>query len=124
MCAPLDQQSKQFGSGATVTLVNLTPTGRWQFRVPRITAPLRLIFEDRVEERSVEPDTVVLEPDIKRLTLKARVTERVVRNRAKLREIVFGHVSPAWLIASRRGKTYVNYKGGDGTLPKRAVWMP
>jgi hypothetical protein len=124
MCAPLDQQSERLGSGSIVTLVNLTPTGQWQFRVPSITAPMQLIFDDRIEERSVEPDTIIVEPDLKRLTLKARLAEQIVCNRPKLREIVIGHVSPVWLNARLKRKEYLNLKRGDGTLSARPVWTP
>lgn len=124
LCAPADQQLPALEPGAAFTLVNLTPDGRWQFRLPRIAAPLRLIFEDRVEETAFEPDTVLIEPDLRRVTLKARRAFVSRRNVPGLREIVFGHVSPVWLSARRKRKAYLNPLGGDGTLTDRPTWAP
>ena len=47
----------------------------------------------------------------------------VSRNTPALREIVFGHVTPAFLVARRKRKTYLSPRGGDGTVD-RAVWQP
>ncbi|TGQ96245.1 DUF2169 domain-containing protein, partial [Mesorhizobium sp. M4B.F.Ca.ET.200.01.1.1] len=70
MCAPADQQLAGIGDGEDITVIGMTASGRWDFRVPRITAPLRLIYDDRVEENAFKPDTVLIEPDLKRVTLK------------------------------------------------------
>jgi hypothetical protein len=124
LCAPVDQQAPALAPGETVTLVNLTPDGRWQFRLPRVMAPLRLIFDDRVEEAAFLPDTVLIEPDLRRVTLKARRAFVTRRNVPALREIAFGHVSPVWLNARRKGKAYVSPLGGDGTLRDLPTWAP
>ena len=124
LCAPADQQLPALAPGATVSLVNLTPDGRWDFRLPRIAAPLRLVFDDRVEDTAFAPDTVLIEPDLRRVTLKARLAFVTPRNVPKLREIVFGHVSPVWLNARRKRKAYLNPLGGDGTLRELQTWLP
>ncbi|MDX8467175.1 DUF2169 domain-containing protein [Mesorhizobium sp. VK23B] len=124
LCAPADQQMPQFNGREDVSLVGLTPTGRWDFRLPRVVAPLRLIFDDRVEERAFRADTVIIEPDLWRVTLKARLSLVTRRNAPALREIVFGHVSPVLLSALRKRKTYLNPLGSDGTLHHRPVWQP
>lgn len=124
LCAPPDQQAPGLAPGQTVTLVNLTADGHWQFRLPRIGAPLRLIFDDRVEATGFAPDTALIEPDLRRVTLKARRAFVTRRNAPALREIVFGHVSPVWVNARRRGKTYLNPLGGDGTLTDLPTWAP
>jgi hypothetical protein len=124
LCAPPDQQLPALAPGEVFTLVNLTADGRWQFRLPRIAAPLRLIFDDRVEETAFAPDTVLIEPDLRRVTLKARRAFVTQRNVPALREIVFGHVSPVWLNARRKRKAYLNPLGGDGTLTDVPTWAP
>ncbi|QKD05233.1 DUF2169 family type VI secretion system accessory protein [Mesorhizobium loti] len=124
LATPPDQQLPQLAGGEEVALVGLTPTGRWNFRLPRIVAPVRLIFDDRIEERSFAADTVIIEPDLWRITLKARLSFVTLRNAAALREIVFGHVSPVWLSARRKRKAYLNPLGGDGTLGNYPVWLP
>ena len=124
LCAPADQQAPALPPGAVATLVNLTPDGRWDFALPRIAAPLRLVFDDRVEEAAFAPDTVLIEPGIRRVTLKARRAFVTRRNAPALREIVFGHLSPVWLNARRKRKAYVSRLGGDGTLTDRPTWLP
>jgi hypothetical protein len=124
LCAPADQHLAQFSGREQISLVGLTPTGRWDFRLPHVVAPLRLIYEDRIEDRAFRADTVIIEPDIWRITLKARLSFVTRRNAPALREIVFGHVSPALLVARRKRKAYFNQRGGDGTLRDRPVWQP
>jgi hypothetical protein len=122
LAAPQDQQAAALPPGTVATLINLTPEGRWEFRLPRIAAPVRLIFDDRVEETEFAPDTVLIEPELKRVTLKARRAFITRRNAPALREIAFGHVSPVWLNARRKRKAYLNPLGGDGTLTDRPTW--
>jgi hypothetical protein len=124
LCAPADQHLPQFSGREDVSLVGLTPTGRWDFRLPRIVAPLRLVYNDRVEEHAFHADTVIIEPDLWRVTLKARLSLLTKRNAPALREIVFGHVSPVLLSALRKRKAYLNPLGGDGTLRGQPVWQP
>lgn len=124
MCTPPDQHLPRIAGGEQTTLIGLTPSGRWDFRLPRVVAPIRLIFADRIEERAFIADTVVIEPDLWRVTLKARFTTVTRRNAPPLREIVFGHVTPAFLSAHRKHKEYRSFAGGDGTLSDNAVWLP
>ena len=63
-----------------MTLIGLTPSGRWDFRLPRVAAPVRLIYYDRMEETAFQPDTVIIEPDMSRVTLKARLSFTTRRN--------------------------------------------
>jgi hypothetical protein len=124
LSAPADQRAPSLPPGTPVILVNMTPGGRWTFRLPALRVPLRLVFADRVETREVAPDTIILEPDLGRVTLKARHAVRLVRNAPRLMEIVLGHVSPVWLNARRKRKAYLNPLGGDGTLINEPVWIP
>ncbi|MGX9572520.1 DUF2169 family type VI secretion system accessory protein [Mesorhizobium sp. f-mel] len=124
LCTPADQHLPRLSGGEEVSLIGLTPTGHWGFRLPQITAPVRLIYDDRVEERAFAPDTVIIEPDFWRVTLKARLSLVTRRNVPALREIVFGHVSPVLLTARRKRKAYFNPLGGDGTLRNQPAWQP
>ena len=124
LCAPLDQQSPSIGPGVTATLINMTPEGRWEFRLPRLTAPVRLFRGDAMEETEFRPDTVLIEPDLRRVTLKARLSFVIRRNSPRLREIMIGHVSPILLGARRRGKQYLNPTGSDGTHTEVPLWLP
>ncbi|MER8848956.1 MULTISPECIES: DUF2169 family type VI secretion system accessory protein [Mesorhizobium] len=124
LCAPADQRLPQVAAGEDVTLLGLTPNGRWDFRLPSVVAPIRLLFDDRMEERAFQADTIVIEPDLRRVTLKARLSFVTRRNGPALREIVFGHVTPAFLVARRKRKAYLSPRGGDGSLRGKPVWQP
>lgn len=120
--APQDQQSASIRAGVTATLINMTPEGRWDFRVPGLAMPVRLLRDQSAEEVFFQPDTLLIEPDLHRITLKARMTFITRRNAPKLREIIVGHVSPVFLNARRKNKEYINPLGGDGTLREVPVW--
>ncbi|UWR28257.1 DUF2169 domain-containing protein (plasmid) [Sulfitobacter sp. S223] len=122
--APPDQQFEKLPERSKVSLVNMTPDGRWNFSLPGLRLPAHLIYADRVETVTPMPDTVILEPELKRVTLKARIAVTLVRNTPRLRGIALGHVSPVWLNARRKGKAYFNPRGGDGTLDDVPVWAP
>lgn len=124
LTAPPDQWLPEIAAGMRVVVVGMTPDGRWEFDVPRIVAPVRLRFDDRWEDAALKPDTILVEPDLRRITLKARLALRLPRGAAVLREIVFGHVSPVWLLARLKGKGYRNPRGGDGTLVNEPVFLP
>lgn len=120
--APPDQQLVSLPPGSELAVVNMTPDGRWAFLLPRLDAPVNLIFADRVDQVKLSPDTIILEPDIRRVTLKARVAIPLHRNTPKLREIAFGHFSPVWMTSRRKGKAYINLRGGDGKLADLPMW--
>lgn len=124
LSTPLDQQLPRLAGGEDVTVLGMTPgAGRWDFRLPRVTAPVRLIYENRVEETAFVPDTVVIDPDSWRVTLKARLSFTTRRGVPALREIAFGHLSPVWLNARMKRKEYLGVFGGDGTLRNQPVWQ-
>jgi hypothetical protein len=123
LCAPADQQLRQLNEGEEVSIVGMTADGRWNFRLPRVVAPIRLLFDDRVENRPFRPDTVIIEPDLRRVTLRSRLSMVTRRNAPLLREIVFGHVTPAFLLARRKRKAYLSPRGDDGTIAGRDTWL-
>src|SRR5205085_2130345 len=109
--APPDQRSAEVVGGEEVTLVNLTPDGVWTFRLPRLDVPVRLI--DAVgrgataAEVSPRLDTVILEPDARRVLMSARLAIPVDRHRPPLREVVLGHVTGGWLRSRLTGKKFL-----------------
>jgi hypothetical protein len=95
--APADQQSRTLRGGEAVEILGMTPEGRWRFELPRLDVPVRLLFDDRrAAPGSLRLDTVLLEPDLYRVTLTARMSIPVVRNQAPLREVVVGEVRHGW----------------------------
>ncbi len=103
--APSDQQSGVIKGGEEARLRNLTPQGDWRFRLPTLDIPLRLVYRDGIDETKPRLDTVLIEPDLARVTLTARLALPVRRQRL-LREIVAGHMTRGWLRAKSHHKPY------------------
>lgn len=114
--APHDQQSSTIRGGEMVGLLNMTPNGLWVFRLPFLNIPLRYYFDDRVVEAVLRLDTVLIEPDQYRVTLTSRASVKTIRNKAMLREIVLGHMSPGWVRAHAKKKDYFDSSGKGGNL--------
>ena len=109
--APSDQQLGQSVEGETLSVLNMTAEGQWTSRVPRLTVPLRLRYDNRVAVTEFRSDTLIVEPDAYRLTLKARARVPVHRNAPPLQEVVAGHASRAWWIARTSGKEFLGLTG-------------
>lgn len=122
LCAPPDQQTQRLTGGENVTLVGMTPSGRLEFRVPTVTAPIRLVFDDRIDEHAFKPDALIIEPDLSRVTLKARLSIVPKRTGPAIRSVLFGHATPALVLAHRKRKPYLASLGGDGTVQGVSSW--
>jgi hypothetical protein len=109
--APPDQQSRTIRGGEPVQILNMTPEGVWEFSLPTLDVPLRLSYRDRRRMGSLKLDTVLMEPDLYRITLIARAGIPLLRNRAPLEEVILGHVTPGWWRARVRNKEYLEYRG-------------
>ena len=101
----------------------MTPLGLWQFRLPRLDFPTRLIFEDRVEDRELRVNRFPIDAEAHTVTLKSRCAIVNVRNAPRLREIALGHVTSAWLTARQKGKEFRDLRGGDGSLRGRPAFQ-
>jgi hypothetical protein len=111
--APEDQQSATVAGGETVGLINLTPDGVWQFKLPTLDFPVHVLYDGAREVTRLRLDTVVIEPDFKRVRLTARMALTTRRGK-RVREVVLGHKTRAWLRAFDRRKPYVNFRATDG----------
>jgi hypothetical protein len=114
--APLDQQLTTIQGGEPVEVVNMIPEGTWRFTLPSLDVPVRLQYADRAESASFRLDTLILEPDVYRVTFIGRSKIPVIRNRAPLEEIIVGHVTPAWWRARVMNKHYLDWSGRNGRL--------
>ena len=105
--APADQQMEYPLGGEEVALLNLTPAGRAFFRLPTVDVPVEFtnVAYERTEARAIV-DTIVIEPDQRRVTLVWRTSHALKRNLLEIRQVVVGRMSPAWYRARRLGKTY------------------
>jgi len=102
--APDDQQTDYLKGGEEVVLTNLTPQGRTAFRLPGLLR-LPVVFALRDGERKEVPavvDTVVLEPEKKRLMLVWRASLPLSRGVCEVTDVALGHSAGQWERMQRR----------------------
>ena len=109
-CAPDDQQVPFLRGGEEIELINLTPDGRRQFRVPCRTMPVTFQPHrgDDIQQEAV-CDTLLIEPDLGHFTLSWRVSFPLRRNMFEMRQVLVGELTcsqRAQRRAAARGKTY------------------
>lgn len=114
--APLDQQSREVRGGEPVRLLNMTPEGQWIFRLPTLDIPVLLFFDRRQEPAALRLDTILLEPNLHRVTMTSRVAITIRRNAGLLREIAVGHASPGWVRARSQGKRFIDHAQSGGRV--------
>jgi len=95
--APADQQLSLPLAGPDVALLNLTPDGRRQFKLPNFQAPIH-VFPKKGEREDLTAtlDTIVLEPDQERLTLTWRVARPLKKNMFEIAEVLVGKKGREW----------------------------
>lgn len=105
--APADQQIEYLRGGEQVTLYNLTPEGRVDFRLPVVSVPVMFLLKSG-EEVTVEAvnDTLIIEPDAHRFIRVWRASRPLRRNIFEVSQVVVGTMSAGWHRARRLGKAY------------------
>jgi hypothetical protein len=105
--APADQQAPKPTAEQTVTLVNLTPDGRREFVLPHFQAPIHMFPRHGPREDLVaDVDTIVIEPDLARVTMTWRVSRPLKRNIFEIGQVLVGGKSRGWWRAKDSGKPY------------------
>lgn len=96
-CAPGDQQLALPRGEQTVTLANLTPDGRRTFVLPHFEAPV-VVFPKKGERESYTAlaDTIVIEPDLERVTMTWRVARPLKRNMFEIAQVLVGRQGREW----------------------------
>jgi hypothetical protein len=81
----------------TVTLLNLTPDGRRDFTLPHLEAPIHVFTKrgDR-EDLTATADTVLIEPDLERVTMTWRVARPLQRNMFEIAQVLVGRKGKEW----------------------------
>lgn len=107
--APDDQRVPLPDAPLQVCLTNLTADGTRTFVLPHFDAPVH-IFPRRGprEDLKAKLDTIVIEPDMGRLTMSWRVARALQKNIFEIAQLTIGRKSAAWLRAKEAGKPYVN----------------
>jgi hypothetical protein len=105
--APADQMVAALLGDEQITLVNLTPEGRISFRLPSCRMPAVFIYSRRPEENhELKLDTLIIEPDRRRMHLVWRIAVRCIGKPYALQEIVVGDMSERWWRLRRSHKPY------------------
>lgn len=108
--APLDQQIASIGGGDRFRLVNMTPDSLWEFELPSTELPIWAIG-GRVKQRlTSRVDTVLIEPDSRTVSLTFRLILSGQRGQDRIREVVIGPVTPGYLRAKEKRKTYLDLR--------------
>lgn len=105
--APADQQIEYPRGGEQVTLYNLTPQGRVDFKLPTISVPVTFFPKtgDNITVESVI-DTVTIEPTLGRFMLVWRGSRPLRRSIFEMTQVVAGIIPRGWYRARALGKTY------------------
>jgi len=105
--APADQQMPYPAGGEEVFLLNLSPEGRTNFRLPSVEVPV--VFFRRRGERSEARcviDTIVMEPDNGTFTMTWRASIPMQKNIFEIVQVLAGHKPRGWWRARELGRTY------------------
>jgi len=95
--APLDQQLSKLLSEQPVALLNLTPDGRRDFVLPQFEAPFHILPTKGAREDLTAPlDTIVIEPDLERVTMTWRIARPLKKNIFEIAQVLVGRKGAAW----------------------------
>lgn len=105
--APEDQQIDYPLGGEEVVLLNLTPAGRAEFKLPTIDMPVTFYYKNSEEkETKANLDTVIIEPELNRFIFAWRSTIPLKKNMFEMAQVVVGTMPRAWHRARELGKTW------------------
>lgn len=113
--APPDQQITPPKGGEEVVLINLTSSGRESFRLPSTRLPMTLFKgREKAYEANILPDTVLFDPENRRVSLVWRISQRIHRTILDFTECWVGPPTESMLRARAAGRAYVR---ASGTTP-------
>ena len=101
LSAPADQQIPFLRGGEEVRATNLTPEGKLMFTIPQVNVPIVCKFRDREERPTANLDTMIVEPDQRRIILAWRARVPLGRKIHALREILVGPQPRFWPRSSK-----------------------
>jgi len=103
--APADQQLSLPVGVHTVSLSNLTPAGHHFFQLQVFEAPIHIFPRSgKREDFKAIVDTIVIEPDLDRLTMTWRVARPLRKNMFEIAQILIGRQGARWWEERKRAK--------------------
>jgi hypothetical protein len=95
--APADQQLPLPVGERIVSLLNLTPDGRRDFTLPHFEAPITILPKKGAREDLTAPvDSIVIEPDLERVTVTWRTARLLKKNMLEIAHVLVGRKGPEW----------------------------
>lgn len=95
--APPDQQLARPVGEQVVSLVNLTRDGRRDFVLPHFEAPICIFPKTGGrEDLTALADTIVIEPDLERVTMTWRVARPLKKHMLEIAQILVGRKGKEW----------------------------
>lgn len=88
--APEDQWLDTLTEGMTFECQNMNASGRFKVLLPKVQVPVRFVFDDRIEHKNINPDTLTIIPHENRIVLVGRATTRLPRKFVKLQRVQVG----------------------------------
>lgn len=108
--APLDQQTPYLQGGEEVSLLNLTPSGKTSFNLPRVDVPISVLLRGRpTKDLRMIPaviDTLLIEPDASRISMIWRASWPLRNNLHEIKAVSIGRMSRAVRISIDHSKSY------------------
>lgn len=98
--APHDQQHPYFKGNEDVSVMNLTPTGSWQFRLPSVYIAAEFAYDREVIPKPLNLDTLLLRPDSQTVVMTWRVAMLTRRSRGVLREVRISNLASGVAVAA------------------------
>jgi hypothetical protein len=95
--APPDQQLPKTLGETMVSLLNLTASGRQDFVLPHFEAPICIVPKDgEREDLAAQVDTIVIEPDLGRVTMCWRIARALRKNMFEIAQVLVGRKGKQW----------------------------
>ena len=95
--APLDQRLPLPVGEQMVSLINLTPDSPRNFALPHFEAPVCVFPKNGNNEELKAPvDTIVIEPDLERVTMTWRIARPLKRNMFEITQVLVGRKGLEW----------------------------
>ena len=104
--APKDQQVDEYQPGEELRLVNMTTVARDIVRLPVLEVPVTFVTTEELSEEIAVVDTIIVEPEERRLSLIARASTELPAGPMSLARIIIGQLTQGMRTAIEKNKVY------------------
>lgn len=89
--APQDQWLDKLSEGMVFGCIGMSERGRFGAKLPKLSVPVRFVFDDHLERKTMVPDTLIIVPHESRIVLVGRVGTKLPRKFVRLEEVQVGN---------------------------------